>query len=86
MSPTRLTSNAGTGILPRRGLGRTDLSISALGFSASPLGDVFSVTNRAEALAGIEAILAQVANYILPSDPGENQDRLNRPIEIEEES
>lgn len=86
MSPTRLTSNAGTGILPRRRLGRTDLSISVLGFSASPLGNVFGVTDRAETLAGIEAILAPVANYIWPSDPGKNQDRLNRPIETEEES
>lgn len=43
------------GLLPRRPLGRTGLSVSVLGFGASPLGGVFDEVDEVRVFCGFEA-------------------------------
>jgi L-galactose dehydrogenase len=46
-----------------RRLGRTELRISTLGFGASPLGDVFQVTDPAEGVRAVHSAIDQGINF-----------------------
>jgi hypothetical protein len=46
-----------------RKLGRTDLEVSVLGFGASPLGDVFSVTNPVESNLAVHYAIERGINF-----------------------
>ena len=46
-----------------RRLGGTELKISALGFGASPLGDVFRKTEPAERIAAVHFAVDQGINF-----------------------
>jgi L-galactose dehydrogenase len=46
-----------------RKLGRTDLDVSVLGFGASTLGDVFSVTDPAESTRAVHQAIASGINF-----------------------
>jgi L-galactose dehydrogenase len=46
-----------------RKLGQTGLEVSVLGFGASPLGDVFSVTDPAEGIRAVHSAIEQGINF-----------------------
>ena len=46
-----------------RRLGQTDLNVSAIGFGASPLGDVFGVTEPAEGVRAVHRAIDQGINF-----------------------
>lgn len=46
-----------------RKLGRSDLEVSVLGFGASPLGDVFSVTDPAEGIRAVNQAIERGINF-----------------------
>jgi L-galactose dehydrogenase len=46
-----------------RKLGRTDLEVSILGFGASPLGDVFSVTDPVESKLAVHYAIERGINF-----------------------
>lgn len=48
LSPTTARTSRTAGVMRHRQLGRTGLNVSVVGFGASPLGDVFRVTDREE--------------------------------------
>ena len=46
-----------------RKLGRTDLDVSIIGFGASPLGDVFSITEPAEGMRAVHQAIEHGINF-----------------------
>jgi len=50
-------------VLPRRPLGATGLSVSVLGFGASPLGSVFEAIDEEEGVRAVHEAVRQGINF-----------------------
>ena len=46
-----------------RKLGKTDMHLSVIGFGASPLGDVFDVTNEQEGVRAVHTAIDSGINF-----------------------